>query len=514
MSAKSKWVVAILLAGALLALLIAFLAAPGDPRRMVVHPVIGEPLALSGLTIVDVRDGSLRPGQTLLMEGGHIISVTDDASFTPEAGLRRVDLAGQFVVPGYNDLHAHPLGVDDPGGSLGLMLAAGITGFRQMHGSKALLEERQASTLPLGPDSPALLEMPGELLTPLNAANVDMALETVRHQKAAGADFIKIGLVRREVLLAVLGEARRLGLPVAGHVPPDVAVIQAAEEGMRAIEHLGPGDGLLVECSSERDALRAELDALPPVKGPPVRLPGFVERLADRWLQKLIVNPALLTSAEDTRRRELLVGSFDESRCREAARALKATGSWQVPTLIRLKTTGQADLPEFAGNPELRYMPPETVELWKASTSEYLEEVPAAARALYREDHVLALRLVKILDEEGVPMMAGSDVSGVWEVPGDSLHREFDELARAGLSPLRILQMATIDGARYLGRTDSAGTVEPGRNADLVILGANPVEDVSHLHQVRGVVRAGRYYDSSAIAALKARIEAGRGHLQ
>ena len=112
------------------------------------------------------------------------------------------------------------------------------------------------------------------------------------------------------------------------------------------------------------------------------------------------------------------------------------------------------------------------------------------------------LHLVRIFDEEGVPMMAGSDVSGSgWEIPGFALHQEFDQLNAAGLPPLRILQMTTINAAEFLGQADTMGTVEPGKDADLVLLRANPVDHAANLHNIAGVVRAGRYYSSQMLAA-------------
>ncbi|MGB7146783.1 MAG: amidohydrolase family protein [Mycobacterium sp.] len=110
--------------------------------------------------------------------------------------------------------------------------------------------------------------------------------------------------------------------------------------------------------------------------------------------------------------------------------------------------------------------------------------------------------MVRIFDEEGVKMMAGSDFGGSgWEIPGFALHQEFDQLATAGLTPLRILQMATIDAAEFLGRTSTMGTLEPGKDADIVLLGADPVKNVAHLHDIAGVIRAGRYYSPATLTS-------------
>ena len=100
-------------------------------------------------------------------------------------------------------------------------------------------------------------------------------------------------------------------------------------------------------------------------------------------------------------------------------------------------------------------------------------------------------------------MLAGTDYGGALVIPGIALHQEFDLLARAGLNPLKVLQMTTFDGARFLGREAEMGTVEAGKNADLVLLERNPLESVANLHSIAGVVRAGRYYPRQALELIK-----------
>ena len=105
------------------------------------------------------------------------------------------------------------------------------------------------------------------------------------------------------------------------------------------------------------------------------------------------------------------------------------------------------------------------------------------------------LELVKLFADQGVKMFAGSDaVTAGWVVPGYSLHQEFDELEKAGLSPLQVLQMATINGAEFLGKDEDLGTVAVGKMANLVILKENPLESVQNLHSIDAVIING-YYD-------------------
>lgn len=119
----------------------------------------------------------------------------------------------------------------------------------------------------------------------------------------------------------------------------------------------------------------------------------------------------------------------------------------------------------------------------------------------------LAFRLVKAFDEAGVKMMTGTDYGGGWVIPGISLHQEFDLLERAGLSPLRILQMTTSRGAEFLQCQTKLGSVAEGKEANLVLLDANPLESVQNLHKIAGVVRGGRFYSPQQLDALKHGVE-------
>jgi hypothetical protein len=196
-------------------------------------------LLIRGATVVDPRDGSVRAGQDVRIDGETIVSVAPAGDGDVPAAARVVDAVGQYLVPGFNDMHAHPLGSGDPSGGLDLMLAYGVTGFRQMSGSDRLLRDRAAGTLmPAG--APRLLAMPGTVLTPFNADSA-AAAATIRAQRDLGADFIKAALVTSEVFYSAQQECRRLGIPILGHLPNGIDVARASGEGVRSVEHLGPG---------------------------------------------------------------------------------------------------------------------------------------------------------------------------------------------------------------------------------------------------------------------------------
>jgi Amidohydrolase family len=489
---------------------VVFLYGCNSTDHTTAKPPEPEKLLLRGVTVVNTRDGSVSPHMDLSLEGGRISSIAPAGAGAPDASVRVVDAVGKFVVPGFIDMHAHPLSVKDPSGSLELMLANGITGFRQMSGSAEFLKERRDGTLPLPTDSPALLALPGSLLTPLNASSPEMAIETIRQEQVEGADFIKVVLVTPSVFFPALAEANRLGIPMLGHLPPNVDVLAASNAGMKSVEHLGPGLGILASCSTKEAQLRQQAAARPQLKSLPFRIP-FADLIATRFTRKLILNPVAHSALADVEILQLALSTFSEEKCRVLAKQLVANRTWQVPTLIREKTAELSDSPQFRNDPNLRYVSEETVQDWiDASTA--FEHLGPRARAIFHDAYVLQLKLTKVFDDEGVLMMAGSDSSGAgWEIPGIALHQEFDELEKAGLSPLRVLQMTTLNAAEFLGKTASFGTVEAGKSADLVLLDANPIDNVQNLHKIYALVRGGLYYSPADLEALKHKVELARG---
>ena len=487
-------------AAASIVLAMALCACSARPRTQVIIPPSGK-LLLNGVSIVDTRDGTVQADQSILMERGKIVRIAPQGTIAADAAVQSVDARGKFVVPGYNDMHAHALGPDDPSSTLALMLANGITGFRQMSGSPDLLRQRREQTLPLTREAPDLLIMPGSILSPANAGTVESALATIREQKADGADFIKVAVVSTPVFFASLDEAKRAGLPFVGHLQQGVDAAVASKGGMHSIEHLGPGDTLLLSCSRDEAALRQQVAKLPPVKGLPFRS-SIVEKVFAYFFRNTVINPSTLVDDAAAARFRSILGSYDEEKCRKLAAGIVADGSWQVPTLIRVRTMQFADTNEYGNDPNLRYIAADTLKDWRRVTAKYVSKVPAATRETLHQLYALQTKVAKLFSDAGVHMLAGSDLGGGWVLPGFSLHQEFDELGKAGIAPLRILQMTTLNGAEFLGRGASMGTVEAGKNADLVVLDADPTQSVQNLHKIVAVVRAGFYYSRQDLDAM------------
>lgn len=467
--------------------------------RYVTTPTAGTDLLIRDVTVVDPADGSATAGLDVRIIGDLVASVTPTGNARGATGTHVIDGHGRFLTPGFTDMHAHPLNTpDDVDGAYALMLANGIVGFRQMSGSPALLSRRAAGQLPAPLGAPALLATPGDLLTPMNASTPEAAVATVREQHAQGADFIKAALVGRDAFLAALDEARRVGIPLAGHLPNDVDPREAARGGMRAIEHLGPGSTVFAATSSRESEVRALVGAGRAPKIPTVKLPGM-DRMIGRMIRGIVVNPATRTSEASARALTIADDSYDEAAAQELAALFVEHETWQCPTLIRLHTQQFPNAPEHRQDERRRYIAPDELRAWDKSARKFAD-LPSETRDTLESHWATQLRLVKLLADAGVPMIAGTDADGAAGViPGFALHDEFAHLAAAGLSPVQILRTATSDAARFLGIDGRSGRVAPGYQADAVLLTADPLASHTALARIDGVIRGGSFWDRAGL---------------
>ncbi|GGF30568.1 amidohydrolase family protein [Subtercola lobariae] len=467
-------------------------------------------LILQNTTVVDVREATLRSGVDVVIEGGQITGVESTGAALPE-GAQVVDGSGSFVVPGYVDSHAHPIGQEVDTLGLELMGAFGITGFRQMSGVTSALPHRQQLADSLPADGPALLALPGDVLLPPNSATLEAAVATVTAQKEAGADFIKVVSVSPQVFLGVLDAAAKLNIPVAGHLPNGIDVREVSRRGMRCIEHLGPGVGITAATADDEASILADAAVgARTMPTPPPNTPD-AQRAMAAMLEQVVINPVNMNKPLDVELLERADETFDEQKARAVAAEFTKNETWQCPTLIRVRTQQLADDPVHTDDPDLRYIDAATLAKWKIANERFAQQSDDA-HGTYRRNYALQLRLTKIFEDEGVPLLVGTDSGGAagWLIPGHAIHQEFDEMATAGLAPLTILRAATSNAADFLGLSDRLGAVDEGKDADLVILASNPLESVSALHDIVATVRAGKYRDAAELEAVKERIAAAR----
>ena len=449
---------------------------------------------IQNATIVSTRDGSLATGMSVIVDGGKIQKITSQPLNLTTGTAQVIDGTGKFIVPGFLDMHTHLL--DSPSNEQPLVeklfVANGITGIREMRGSSALVQSAQqlnAARAAGTVTSPEVLIISGATFglnaPPAAAISASAAVQEVQAQKAYGAGFIKTINATRDAALGFLSEAKNQGLYVAGHLNPSLSALDATNAGWHAIEHLGSGMGTLLGCSTQEDAVRATVvggNGVVPAPNPP------------SWSANAVNAPLYQT----------VYDSYDNGKCQTLAQAFAKNGTWHVPTLIRVRTMRFVNDPLYTNDPNLIYVSKATRSAWQAAATQ-AAALPATATATYHQYFSREQSLPLLFKQNGVPMLAGSDTAVIanWCIPGVSLHQEFAMLASAGLKPLDILQMTTLNGAVFLGRQATMGAVEEGKNADLVLLDANPIDSAANLDKVSGVYTQGKYFTKAALDLLK-----------
>lgn len=464
------------------AIALATLSSCAAQTRLVssVSPETQQQLRVDHVAVVDPLSGTIQQDMSITIMDGKIVSVMKTGQNASSKDDTVVDGRGKYAVPGFNNMHSHALIAKSPRLMLAAMLAEGTTGFRQMSASDEMLRDRREGRLPVDDTTPALLQMSGEILTPLNAFTPEQARATVKSQHEAGADFIKIIMMPPPSFFAAVETAHSLGLKTAGHVPAAVSLDQAIGAGFDSIEHFGTGNAIWVACA---EAKAAEAKPGPSAPIAMARGTGF------------LLNPAAAEPEAAVRARQRLIDAFYEEACRKSAVTMQAKSVWQVPTLVRMRTQELADAPEYQTDPALANMSVEAITAWRESV-EGFKSLPGTTRDTFRQSYALRLRIVSLWNAAGVSMMTGTD--GKLEVPGQSLQQEFGELTKAGLPPLRILQMTTVDPARYLGRSDM-GRIIAGAKADIVLLSDNPLTSAANLAKVEFVIRNGKPWSKAQL---------------
>jgi imidazolonepropionase-like amidohydrolase len=439
-------------------------------------------LAITGVTVIDATGAPALRDMTVVVTGDRITAVAKSGEVGIPEGAHIVDGKGKYLIPGLWDMHVHTVNPS----FLPLYLANGVTGVRDMHAldldatfglRKQVQEGKQPGPriVAAGPlvDGPKPL-VPGSLV----AANAAEGREAVRKLKTMGADFVKVYTkLPRDAYLCIADEAKKQGLPLAGHVPESVSAAEASDLGQKSIEHL---TGVELACSDSEDELRREAVAT-------------VIKADNRVTMELL-------GRIDARAAD----SFSDKKARALYARFVRNGTWQVPTLTVLHSLVSLDDPKFTADPRVKYMPPSLSSYW--SLIKLSPEMTAGLKRRYKR----ATGRVQAMHQAGVPFLAGTDTPGVpYVFPGFSLHDELAMLvADGGFTPLEALLVATRDPARFLGREKDLGTVEPGKLADLVLLDADPLADIHNTTKIAAVVANGRLLPRQELDRMLTDVEA------
>ena len=461
--------------------ILCLVAAPTNPQA-----TKSTNLLFTHVTIIDVTDGSPQRDMSVFIVGDRISKIEATDKFPAPQNVKTIDAAGKFLIPGLWDMHVHPHSPQDAN----LFIANGITGIRIMWGGRedfASRKEREAGTL-LAPHmyiASPLIDGP----KPFWPGSVSVSTEAearavVDKAKAMGADFVKVySLLPREEFLAIADEAGKQNIPFAGHVPMSVSAQEASDAGMKSIEHL---TGVMQACST----LSAELN-----KASEADLEEHI-----RTGNHLFEGPRVHAL------REQMFATCDPENATELFDVFKRNGTWQTPTLTLWRMFSSINDASFVNNPALRFVAFRERQSWdQAAVSKNSVEVNAAlSKSEFQKD----LQLVGAMQKAGVGILAGTDTGNPYCIPGFALHDELQLLVQAGLTPLQALQAATTNPARFIGNETDFGAVKPGKLANLVLLDANPLDNIANTTKIRAVVLDGRFFDRAALDAMLANVAA------
>ncbi len=413
-------------------------------------------------TVIDMTGEQPKLNMTVIVRGNRIAKIGKNLRIPKNAEV--VDASGKFMIPGLWDMHTHMFnnisraGTNNSDVYFPLFVANGVTGVRDMFSDPEDIKlarqwnvERESGMM-IAPrvfvSSRIVDGVPTFLPNLMGVKNAEEARAAVRELKASGAGFIKVYWnLSPESYFAIADESKKLGIVFAGHVPFLVSAADVSEAGQKSIEHL---TGIMETCSCKEDELREK-----------------------EW------TPAV---------QEEIIATYNEEKCLNLFKLFAKNKTYQVPTLILHRGMALYDNEGFLNNPGFRYVSKATLKEW------------ANSRQLSRE-HNLKIRkqrfdwklvTVEKMHRAGVPILAGTDNNNPYVVPGFALHDELELFVRARLTPFEALQTATVNPAKYLGIEKLLGTIEEGKLADIILLDANPLTDISNTRKINAVIAGGR----------------------
>lgn len=421
--------------------------------------------AIVDVTVVDVESGKAVPGRTVIVSGELIDIVGETEGVEIPAGARTVDGQGLYLMPGLVDAHVHFFDAPVFGR---VMIANGVLLVRDMamltNQALELRDQLNRGEI-LGPQ----MVVTGAVLDgdPPFFPDVSLALSTpedgrvaVRQQADAGVDMIKVyTLLEADTFLAIVDEAQQLGLKAVGHVPESIYIEDAAAAGLASSEHLHGFDKVIGKLLGER---------------------------VDLSYRGIGADAGYLLRLDEVDRREL----------QDVFGRLRDSGLTVCPTVVTFHAGARLDSVRAGVFPGSDYISQTVLDIWETQWTQQ-DQLPDAMWQNWAQ-------MVDQLNEAGVPLMVGTDLIFPGIVPGFSVHEEMAIWQDAGIAPAEVLRSATIVPTRFMGLDDGLGTIAEGKTASMVLVAANPLEDVRHAQQTEGVFLRGQYFSPDELDDLLA----------
>jgi len=436
----------------------------------------GQTLTITHANVINTLNGTIQSDTTVIIRGNRITSVGENAKRIPESS-QIIDGHGDYLIPGLWDMHTHvyfdSTAADGTDLVLPLFLANGITGIRDMGSAlDSILHAREeiAAHRLFGPrmlvSGPMLDGPQSHYKAAIAITTPEDGRQAVDMLKSSGVDFIKVQSgVPREAYFAIAAEAKKDGILFEGHVPDAIRASEAVAADQHTFEHLIG----IFEASSPDEA-------------------------------------QYLTGKKTV---GMFLSTYDSSLEASIIQLLAKNQVWQCPTLFWERGQWLVDAIDYTKDPDLDYAAHTWVSKhWPAAQKSILNSLDTDPLPIREKFVTHELDVVRKLHAADVPFLAGTDTpAGVDVIPGISLHLELQRFVAAGFTPLQALQTATLNPAKFIHRLDDFGTVQPGRIADLVLLKANPLENIANTRTIEGVVTDGRYLTQQDLTDLKTKLK-------
>ncbi len=429
---------------------------------------LGISYTIENVNIITMQDQGILTAQTLLISQGRIAEMGSAATVTVPDLATRIDGTGKYLVPGLAEMHAHIPVAEDGDDTyvkevLFLYLCNGITTIRGMLGNPyhLALKESVAAGEILGPR----IYTSGPSFNGNSSPSVEKAREMVTEQSAAGYDFLKLhpGL-KLDVFNALVETAAQTGIGFAGHVSVEVGIRKALEAKYLSIDHV---DGYLEGLVPVEAGVQADQNGF------------FGLNFTDLADLSLIPELVRMTVENDV---------------------------WVVPTQsLFTRWAGLDDAQTLASQPEMKYIPKETLENWTRRKVDFMSQEVFTEKTISRFLEIRR-KLIRDLYQGGAKLALGSDAPQVFNVPGFSIHHELEAYIEAGLTPDQALEVGTINPAKYFGKESEFGVIREGTWADLILVDDNPLDKISNLRNPAGVMVRGTWLPREEIDSRLAEI--------
>lgn len=440
--------------------------------------------AITHVNIVDVKNEKIISDKTVIIKNNKIEKIGSNLELP--AGIKIIQGKDKYLIPGLWDMHYHNM--DDESAEVTdrtitpLLIANGITGVRDMFAHNNSLKRRdsiRAGQL-IAPEIFAGALVDGPIpIWPLSVRVKDTlsAVILVDSLKNAGYDFIKVysGLPR-EIYFAIAAESKKQNIPFEGHVPRSISPVEAARAGQKSQEHQM---GMILQCSSLNDSTKKEYRKME------FKLFfGGGKEVDDLWAT--------------------LINSFNQEELNNTANIFLQTGTWYCPTnitnlnyLSRIKNARE----EIKNDPLMEYVSKSEKSAWGFMAGPFTNSSTEDWNIRMKQLELLN-KIVKLLYDRKVKLLAGDDNNNPFCIAGFGLHQELQLFADFGIPDAEVLKIATYNPAVFFNIENQFGTIDQGKFANLVLLDANPLISVANTKKINAVFIRGHYFDRNALDGL------------